>query len=147
MGTAAQIRSNRIRAGKSQAEVAERLGLNAAWYADLEQRDEELASTLTIFQAMELAAILGMRLGDLLSDGTVPDQHISIVELAERINAHVARAGISIDQFEDQVGWELRAFLDSPFKVACEFPIMFLQATAGHLGINWLSLIPDEPAV
>lgn len=147
MGTAAQIRSNRIRAGKSQGEVAERLGLNAAWYDDLERRDDELTSTLTIYQAMELAAILGMRLGDLLGDGTAPDQHISIMELPGLINKHVAEAGISMEQFEEEVGWELQAFLQSPFKVVAEFPISFLQALAEHLGINWLCLIPDEPAV
>jgi transcriptional regulator with XRE-family HTH domain len=146
MGTAAQIRSNRIRTGKSQAEVAEQLGLNDAWYADLERNDDELTSTLTMFQAMELAAILGESLVDLLGDGNAPDRHISIMELPGLINEHVAQAGISIEQFEEKLGWELQEFLDSPFKVAAELPIAFLQALAKYLGINWLNFIPDEEA-
>jgi transcriptional regulator with XRE-family HTH domain len=147
MGTAARIRSNRMRSGKSQAEVAKLLGLNDAWYADLEQNDSELTATLTIFQAMQLATILGVHLGDLLDEGATPDEHISIMELPERINAHLTRTRISVEQFEDEVGWELREFLDSPFKVAAELPIAFLQALAKQLGLNWLCLIPDEHAV
>lgn len=144
MGTSAQIRCNRIRAGKSQAEVAELLGLNDAWYADLERNDDELTSTLTMFQAMELAAILGVSLENLLGEGNAPERHVSIIELPGLINEHLSQAGISIGQFEEKVGWELQEFLDSPVKVAAELPIAFLRALAGHLGINWRCLIPDE---
>jgi transcriptional regulator with XRE-family HTH domain len=136
-----------MRSGKSRAEVAKRLGLNDAWYADLEQNDDELSATLTIFQAMQLATIIGVHLGDLLGEVAAPDEQISIMALPERINAHLTRAGICLEQFEDAVGWELREFLESPFKVTAELPIAFLQALAGQLGINWLSLIPDEHAV
>jgi hypothetical protein len=95
---------------------------------------------------MELASILGVHLRDLLSDGASPDETIPILELPARINAHVAREGISIEQFEDQVGWELREFLSAPIKGAAELPILFIQAVASPLGINWLSLVPDEEA-
>jgi len=147
MGTAAQIRSYRVRAGKSPVEVAESLGLNAAWYGDLEQHDDELESTLTLFQAMELASILGVHLHDLLSDCTPTEKSISLVEVSSRIKAHVAREGISIEQFEAQVGWELREFLNSPIKIAAELPIIFLKAISAPLGINWLSLVSDKHAV
>jgi hypothetical protein len=95
---------------------------------------------------MDLASILGVHLRDLLGDGASPEESISIAELPERINAHVARQGISVEQFEDQVGWELRDFLSSPINGAAELPIVFLQAVASPLGIDWLSLVPDEPA-
>jgi transcriptional regulator with XRE-family HTH domain len=146
MGTAAKIRTYRVRAGKSAGEVAERLGLNDSWYADLEQRDDELASTLSLFQGMELASILGVHLRDLFSDGGSNEETIPILELPGRINAHVAREEVSIEQFEDQVGWELREFLSAPIKGAAELPILFIQAVASPLGINWLSLVPDEEA-
>lgn len=142
IGTAEKIRSARIRAGKSKAEVAERLGLNAAWYDDLERRDEELAATLTIFQAMALAALLGVRLGDLFDDGAPPGPPIAIIDLPARISVHLAGAGLSLAQFEEQVGWELGPFLDAPVQLAAELPIAFLQALAAPLGIHWLSLAP-----
>jgi len=147
MGTAAQIRYFRVRAGKPPGEVAKHLGLNEAWYYDLETRDDELASTLTLFQAIELASVLGVRLHDLLSVGALPDEKIPLVDLPSRIKAHLARDGISIDKFEEQVGWELHDFLQSPVKAAAESPIIFLQALSEHLGINWLSVLPDENAV
>jgi hypothetical protein len=51
---------------------------------------------------------------------------------------------MTIEQFEDSVGWELHDFLKSPVRLAAELPIAFLQAIAAALGISWLSLVPDE---
>ncbi len=144
MGPAARIRGLRIRAGKSQAEVSQLLELNPAWYADLEHRDEELASTLTIFKAMELASIFGVSLHELLGAPPIAHERIALMELPERIIAHAKREAISIEQLERQVGWELREFLASPVQMAAEFPVQFFQVLAAALGINWLALIPDE---
>jgi transcriptional regulator with XRE-family HTH domain len=92
-GLAARIRGLRIRAGKSPAEMTQLLGLNPAWYADLEQRDGELVSTLTLFQALHLASILGIPMRDLMGEAADPDQRIALVELPDRIVAHTnARA-------------------------------------------------------
>jgi len=146
LGTAARIRNFRVRAGKSRAEIAQLLGLNEAWYEDLEQNDEELTATLTLFQAMQLASILGVRLDELLEEAPADGERIALVDLPELINAHAAREGISMEQFEEQVGWEVRDFLDSPVKTAAELPIAFLQAVAARLGINWLSVVPDDDA-
>src|SRR5688572_8681863 len=110
MGTAAQIRTYRVRAGKTAGEVARQLGLNDAWYQDLEHHDDELAFTLTLFQAMELASVLGVRLRDLITESALPDQSIPLEDLPAHIKAHVARKGISIEQFEEAVGWQLHEF-------------------------------------
>jgi transcriptional regulator with XRE-family HTH domain len=146
MGTAARIRGLRIRAGKSQADMSQLLGLNLAWYSDLEKRDDELASTLTIFKAMELASIFGVRLHELLDEPLVADERIALMELPDRLIAHAKREGISVEQLEERVGWELHEFFGSPVQLAAEFPILFFQALATALGINWLALVPDENA-
>ncbi len=146
MGIAEKIRSARIRAGKSKSEVAKQLGLNAAWYDDLERCDDELAATLTLFQAMALAALLGLRLAELCGDGAPPAEAVPLLDLPARIATHLRNAGLSLQQFEDQVGWELGPFMDSPVKVAAELPLAFLQALAAALGMDWLSLVPDEAA-
>jgi transcriptional regulator with XRE-family HTH domain len=146
MRTATQIRNYRVRAGKSADEIARQLGINNAWYSDLEHHDDELVSTLTLFQAIELASVLGVRLRDLLSEKALPGKNVSLADLPSHIKVHVAHKGISIEQFEEEVGWALREFLQAPLKVAAESPIIFLQAVAGHLGIDWLSLVPDEDA-
>ena len=147
MGIAARIRYHRVRAGKSPTDVATKLGLNDAWYHDLEHHDGELVSTLTLFQAIELAYALGTQLHSLLGELHTPEERVALTELPQRIRSHLASAGVTIEQFEEQVGWDLRDFLESPIRVAAESPIIFLQALAAPLGINWLSLVPDEHAV
>lgn len=133
-----------MRAGKSQLEMANLLGLNAAWYADLEQRDDELAATLTLFQAAQLASLLGVGLHALFDNAVRPEERIPLPELPGRIEAHAVRKRISVEQLEDEVGWELREFLESPVQVAAEMPIAFFQAIAAVLGVNWLSFVPED---
>jgi transcriptional regulator with XRE-family HTH domain len=143
-GIASRIRALRIRAGKSRAQMTQLLGLNPAWYADLEKRDEELASTLSMFKAMELASILGISLPELLDERAAGDDPIALLALPDLIIAHANREGISVATLERQLGWELREFLRSPVQMATEFPILFFQALGAALRINWLALIPDE---
>ena len=144
MGTAARIRAYRIRAGKSQSDLAKSLDINIAWYADLESRDGELAATLTMFKAMELASILGVKLLELLDAPPVTGKGMTLIELPDHILAYAKHAGISVEQLEEQIGWELRNFIAHPIQGATELPIRFFQAVATLLGINWLILVPDE---
>ncbi len=143
MGTAAQIRSYRVRAGKSSSEVAHRVGINEAWYADIEQDDDELASTLTLFQAIELAAALGVGLHDLVGEEGEREA-VPLMELPSLIRGHLERAGMPMQEFEEEVGWDLEEFMQSPLKMAAESPIAFLQAVTGRLGMSWLCLVPGE---
>jgi transcriptional regulator with XRE-family HTH domain len=143
MTTAARVRALRIRAGKSQTEMAERLGLNVAWYADLERKDDQLAQTLTLFKAMELASLLGVTVHELLDQPAVA-QRIAILELPDRILDYARDAGISIEKLEENLGSDLSDFLASPLQSASELPILFFQKLATVLRLNWLALIPDE---
>jgi len=145
METAARIRAYRIRAGKSQADIAKTLDINIAWYADLESRDGELAATLTLFKAMELASILGVPLHELLDEPPYAGEPIALMELPEHILTYAKQTGISVEQLEERTGWDLREFLASPLQAAAELPLEFFQAIAAQLGINWLALIPNEP--
>jgi transcriptional regulator with XRE-family HTH domain len=145
MQTAANIRNARIRAGKSRAEAAAHLALNPAWYDDLEQRDGELAATLTLFQGVALAELFGLRLADLFGEAVPAGEPVALPDLPERIRAHAAATGISLDRFEEQLGWELGPFMDAPVQLATELPIVFFRALAEALGVHWLLLVPDVP--
>lgn len=145
-GIAENIRSARIRAGKSRAEVAAHLALNPAWYDDLEQRDGELAATLTLFQGVALAELFGLRLADLFGETAPAGERIALPDLPDRIRAHLAAAGMSLDQFEQRLGWDLEPFMEAPVQLATELPIAFFQALADVLGIHWLLLVPDDAA-
>jgi hypothetical protein len=143
-GIAARLRSQRIRAGKSLSEVAEQLRLNPAWLQDLERRDEELAATLTLFQAMELAALLGTDLRTLAGSEAPSGPPVAIIELPERIRAFLRCQRLTVAEFEARVGWEVAPFLKAPLQEVSELPLEFLQAVAAQIGIDWLILVPDE---
>ena len=142
-GVAARIRALRIRAGKSQVQLARELGIDIAWYADLERRDEELADTLTIFKAMELASLVGVTLFELVNQPAVAAR-IAITTLPDKVVTAMKRDGVSVRQLEKDLGFDLHGFLASPIRAATELPIAFFQQLSARLGINWLALIPDQ---
>ncbi len=144
MGVAATLRSHRIRAGKSREDLAAELQLNPTWLQDLERRDDELAATLSIFQAMELAAAVGTDLRTLFADDTPAGPHVSIIELPERVRARLTDEGITVEALSDQLGWDVAPLMESPLQAATEMPLAFLQEVAGRLGISWLSLIAED---
>jgi transcriptional regulator with XRE-family HTH domain len=142
-GTAARIRAFRVRAGRSKDEMAQRLALNPAWYEDLEQDDAELASTLNLFQALDLASVLGVELHELFPERPAPTRRVDLVELPDMIEAHLARTGVSLAQLEERAGWPLDAFMTAPVQTAAELPLTFLQSLASELALDWLSLTPE----
>lgn len=142
-GTAERIRTARIRAGRSKDEMVERLGLNGAWYEDLERNDAELASTLTFFQALDLASLLGARLPELFPERSMPATRIELVELPALVEAHLAATGLSIAQLEAQTGWPLEDFMTAPVRTTAELPFVFLLSLASALGVDWASLVPE----
>jgi transcriptional regulator with XRE-family HTH domain len=146
MGTAEKIRTCRVRAGKSAQQVASDLGLNDAWYSDLETYDDELASTLTLFQAHQLASLLGVGLPDLLVEDVQSAEKIGLLDVPSKIKAHISAEDLSIEDLEELVGWELKQFLESPVASAAEMPVSFLRDLSNHLGVSLLSLLIEEHA-
>jgi transcriptional regulator with XRE-family HTH domain len=146
MGTAEKIRTFRVRAGKSAQEIATALGLNEAWYRDLESYDDELASTLTLFQASQLATLLGVRLKDLVDENPSCEEKKGLLDLPGSIQTYLVREQLSVEDLEELVGWEIQSFLRSPVAAAAEMPIAFLRDISSHLGISLLSLLPDAHA-
>lgn len=146
-GAAERLRTFRIRAGRSKEEMVRRLGLNAAWYEDLERNDAELASTLTLFQALDLASLLGVPVHELFSNRSAPASRIDLVDLPALITSHLETAGVSIAQLERDVDCPLEDFMVTPVQCAAELPLAFLQSLAAALGFDWLSLVPEaEPS-
>ncbi len=143
MAIANLLRNFRIRAGKSQAEVAARLQINPAWYADLERHADQLAATLTLFQAIDLAATLGVRLNELVGAQAAVEAHIPVMELPARIAAYLAVQGITALAFEQQLDYPLRDFMRAPLKEAAELPLEFFQRLGSRLGFDWLALVPE----
>src|SRR5206468_7299163 len=105
MGIAETIRAHRVRAGKSAQQIASDLGINDAWYRDLETYDDEFASTLTLFQAKHLAALLGVRLSDLLVQNEHSGKRVGLLDLPSIVRKHIEVERLSIEEFENLIGW------------------------------------------
>jgi transcriptional regulator with XRE-family HTH domain len=146
MGIAETIRAYRVRAGKSAQQVASDLGINEAWYQDLETYDDELASTLTLFQAKHLAGLLNVQLSELLVENEHSSRKAGLLDLPSIIRKHIEVEQLSIEEFEHLVGWELKEFLDSPVASAAEMPIAFLRDLSNHLDVSLPSLLVEDHA-
>jgi transcriptional regulator with XRE-family HTH domain len=147
MSTAERIRRRREELGKSDVEVAERLGVNDASYADLELHDDELTSVLSLSQAMTLASILNVSLDSLLGVEGFRGDDLPFTELPRLIKSRLSSSEISFEDFEDEVGWQLDQFMESPLRTALGCPIMFLQDLAKGLALDWRAIIPRGNAV
>ena len=95
-------------------------------------------------QGMELASLFGVTLHELIGAPIIAGEAVALVDLPDQVRAHALRNGISVEQLEDTVGFDLRDFLASPVQLAAELPLLFFQKLAEALGMNWLALIPDE---
>jgi len=143
MKTAERIRSLRARAEKSTQEVATAIGLNEAEYRDLESYDDELSSTLTLFQASLLASQLGVRLQDLVEENASYSEKVDLKDLPGVIERYLADQGLDSGDLETLISWEIQGFLHSPIESAAERPIAFLRDLSNHLGISLWSLLPN----
>ncbi len=144
MGIAATLRSHRIRAGKSRADLAAELQLNAAWIQDLERRDDELAETLSLFQAMELAAAVGTDLRTLVGVDAPSLPHVSLIELPGLIRALLDRERRTVADLAQELGWEIEPLMERPLQAAAELPLACFQALAQRLGFPWPALIAED---
>jgi transcriptional regulator with XRE-family HTH domain len=142
MNTAKQIRERRAELSLSAVTLAEALGISVEAYDDLEQHQDELATSVTLEQATRLATRLGTPLLELLTEHKPPWATPSPIQVAARIATHLAGTGRSLESLEEVAGWELQGFLAQPLLVARGQPIMFFQDLAKALQAAPFSLIP-----
>jgi transcriptional regulator with XRE-family HTH domain len=140
-GTANRLRWHRVRAGRSAAGVAEALGIDAAWYADLERDDAELAATLNVFQALQLASILNVRL-DELTGAPGRGRRVALVELPGVIRSHAGMQ--SVAELSAKLGWDVGGLLEAPVETAAAVPLALLQTLAAYVGADWRYLVPAD---
>jgi transcriptional regulator with XRE-family HTH domain len=142
MNTAKRIRERRMELALSEAALAKELGVSLESHGDLEQHQDELARCVTLQQATQLSARLGIPLLELLSGRESSLPMPSPDQVAQQITLHLASTGCSLRSLEESASWELQAFLVEPLPVARCQPIMFFQDLAKVLNAAPLGLIP-----
>jgi hypothetical protein len=106
----------------------------------IETDDAEFTCCYSPSEAQAFCRVLGARPAELfgISGSESP---ISAAELVQLIHDEYRSRGISLEQFEDVVGWRLSACIEPPELLFTEMSIDGLQWLCRELRIDWHRVI------
>jgi len=104
----------------------------------------DLNNTISIAELAALCKALGIRIIELFADdnATVTNQKgLTFTDLALVVKTHLDERRQSLDDFENDVGWEIAAFFQAPDS-AWNWNIDCLRDVCLGCGVDWLSVLP-----
>ena len=138
MDTPANIRFReaRERVGLTQEEVAVQSGFPQANILDIESFDNDLTSGYSPRQLQNFCRVLRIHPADLFgkkltTPSILPD------ELVHLIFEELFLRGVTLEQFEDIVGWRLRECMDPPERLLEDLTIDGLKWLCRELRLDW----------
>ncbi len=140
MNPADRISKRRKELGLDPNELGCSLGLNEAWYADIEAYEDELESTLTLRQALSLAERLDVSLHWLVFGDEHSGQTLGSDDIPILIEQHLKASSQSRENFENQIGWDLGDW-SNPREAQLESSLIFLRDLAEGLGVSYGALL------
>jgi DNA-binding XRE family transcriptional regulator len=129
----------RERAGFSREEAASRMGISSPSVWDIEAFEDELTSCYSPSQVRRFCEAMSVRPVELFGVSTEPA--VLAGELADRIRAECRKRNITLEQFEDAVGWKLSECLDPPERLLEDMTLDGMQWLCRELGIDWHRVI------
>ena len=135
-----RFREFRERAGLSHDEAARQMGISTPALWDIESCEDEISSCYSASQVRKFSQVLGIRPRDLFGIETT-ESPVSAPELVRLIDEQCRSRGVTLEQFEDAVGWRLSACIDPPERLLEEMTIDGLQWLCRELGIDWNRVI------
>jgi transcriptional regulator with XRE-family HTH domain len=141
---AGRIAEARKRVGLDAARVAQELGLSIAAYDDLEAYDDEAYMSVSLDQLRSLGKLLNIAPRSLVAAGglNLDSEDLSPVQLVSHIREYLGARTLSIEQFEDQVGWRVSPVMDNPDALWQAWNADALHDVCEPLAIAWLTVIP-----
>jgi transcriptional regulator with XRE-family HTH domain len=133
---ASRFREFRERAGLTHNEVANSLLISASCIWDIESNDDELSSCYSPRDIQKLCHVLGVRPVELFGGETTMSP-ISAVELVRLTHEQCHSRGVTLQQFEDSVGWHLSECIEPPEHLFEDITIDGLQWLCRELGVDW----------
>jgi len=131
-----RFREARERAGLSADEMAGRCDLSIAQLWDIESFEGDLTSCYSPNELRRFCQILGIRPVELFG-GEISERAVPATELAQRIHEECRSRGITLEQFEDAVGWRLSKCIQPPEMLLEDLSIDGLQWLGRELRIDW----------
>ena len=134
--------SAREAAGKSPEELADAAGISPPSYYDLEWVEGELEECLPLVTLQKLCAELRIRSSDLFADEPIaPAERIPPASLVAKIKEHLEETQRSISEFENKVGFKIRACLEDASSILT-WDIDCLRYVCAELGVDWKLALP-----
>ena len=142
MATNTVIRQARERLGLSPQQLDEAIGVISAHAYDLESYEDEVSQTLSMTELNHLCGILRLTSWELLEQ-LMPEHFVSPSELRDCILEDCRRRTLTVDQFGDQVGWDVQGLIRAPEEYLAQLNWNGLQDICLYLGIDPISAIPS----
>jgi transcriptional regulator with XRE-family HTH domain len=138
---AGRIRSARVQAGMTAADLTARLELPLAAYDDFERFDDEAFTVASIGDLRNLGAIVGVPAGELLlgPEGR-RERTISFAQLSRAVHEFLERERQTADQLGEAIGWDLAPVLDDPNKWNDQ-NIVVLYLVSKHVKVDWVAAL------
>ena len=135
-----RFRDARERLGLSPDEVANKSGVSSAEIWDIEAYENELTSCHSPRAVQLFCRILGIQPVELFG-GVASGPAISPAELVQLIREECRVRQVSLEQFEDVVGWRLCESIEPAEKLLEDLNVDGLQWLCRELRIDWLRVI------
>ncbi|HXD00679.1 MAG TPA: helix-turn-helix transcriptional regulator [Verrucomicrobiae bacterium] len=133
-----RLKKARELAGKQPGDLAEFVGTN---YYDLEDHNGELYYNISLGELSALSSALGIKVRDLFDDGRSGGPAITPDQLIGMAKRHLNQTGISVSEFENQIGFKIEQCLSDPSKVV-DWNVDFLRWLCREIGLDWRSALP-----
>lgn len=136
--TGRRIKALREKSGLRSENLADEIGISAAWFDEMENGESDLEETLDLEQIRKLSLLLGVGMAQLLAGAPVPagTQPLSFKDLARHLRRRLENEP-GLDALEEKTGWDLGAFLKRPDQEGWGQRVPFFRDVCGALGLDW----------
>ena len=131
-------------AGVSSREIATLLGISEAAAWDILTQPHEFSYCLSLREVLVLSTRLSVPVISLLSEPpAAAREHCSFVQLAVEIQAYCAVHHLSVKQFGERAGWDVRQFLAMPDSALDDWCLDTLADICRTSGLHWPEYLPE----
>ena len=135
-----RFRQARERLGLSPEDVASRCGTSPGSVYDIEDFDGDMTACYSPKHIQRFCRVLNIRPAELFGVETTLTP-VSAEELVQHIQEQCRSRGVTLEKFEDAVGWKLSACMSPPERLLEGMTVDGLQWLCRELGIDWHRVI------
>ena len=115
-----------------------RISVPCIW--DLETYDDELLDCYSPSDLRRFCEVLGIGPSELFGTEAL-ESPVSAADLVRLIREQCSGRNLTLEQFEDAVGWRLTECMDPPDRLLADMTIAGVQSLCRELAIDWHRVI------